>query len=372
MKVLKILVFNWRDITHPWAGGAELHIHELSKRWVKHGHKVTLFCAKYKSAKSSDEIDGIEIIRKGGKFSVFLYAVWWYLTKLRKRDYDLIIDDLNGIPWFTPLFTRRPKVAILHHLVKGIFFKELPLLLALIGFYIESCLPLIYCKTPFITISESTKSEMMKAGIPEGHITVVNNGVDHDVYMPDEYSKSPFPHILYLGRLRNYKNLELLIMAMESVIKEIPNVKLSIVGTGEAESKLKGLANKIGLEDSITFYGYADEEEKIKFLQNAWLFVSPSEKEGWGLTVIEANACGTPAVAFNVPGLRDSIKNGKTGLLVENGNIDALAECIIRVLRDEKLRKRLSMNALKYAKQFSWDKSAEEFMNLLEGVVNEK
>lgn len=370
MKALKILVFNWRDITHPWAGGAELHIHEISKRWIKQGHKVTLFCGKYKGAKRYDEIDGIEIIRKGGKFSVFLYAVWGYLTKLRKRDYDLIIDGVNGIPWFTPLFSRGQKVAIMHHLVKGIFFKELPLFLALIGFYIESFLPLIYHKTPFITVSESSKREMMKAGIPEGHITVVNNGVDHGIYKPNEYSKSPFPHILYLGRLRNYKNLDLLIRAMDSIIKEIPSIKLSIVGTGEAEYKLKKLTNKLRLNDSITFYGYADEEEKIKFLQNAWLFVSPSEKEGWGLTVIEANACGTPAVAFTVPGLRDSIKNDKTGLLVENGNIDALAEVIVRILADEELRKRLSMGALKYAEQFSWDKSAEEFMKVLEGVVN--
>jgi glycosyltransferase involved in cell wall biosynthesis len=372
MKRFKILIFNWRDITHPWAGGAELHIHELAKRWVKHGHTVSLFCARYEGAKSFEELDGIEIIRKGGKFSVYLAAVWAYMTQLRKREYDLIVDDINGIPWFTPVFTRKPKVAIMHHLVKGIFFKELPLLLALIGYSIEACLPFVYRKTPFITVSESSKQELVTVGIPEKHITIVNNGIDHRLYKPNEYSKSPFPHILYLGRLRDYKRLDLLVKAMPSIINEIPDVKLSIVGTGEAEDNLKTLTTDLRLADSITFYGYADEEEKVEFLQNAWLFVSPSEKEGWGLTVIEANACGTPAVAFDVPGLQDSIKDGQTGLLVADGESDALAVTIVKLLKDDTLRAELGMAALNYAQQFNWDKTAEEFMAVLERVVNEK
>jgi len=144
------------------------------------------------------------------------------------------------------------------------------------------------------------------------------------------------------------------------------------VGTGEAEDNLKTLTADLRLVDSTTFYGYVDEEEKIKYLQNAWLFVNPSEKEGWGLTVIEANACGTPAVAFDVPGLRDSIKDGQTGLLVADGESDALALTIVKLLKDDTLRAELSMTALNYARQFSWDKSAKEFMNVLERVSNER
>lgn len=369
MDRFNILIFNWRDITHPWAGGAELHIHEIAKQWVKHGHKVTLFCARYDGAKSFEELDGIEIMRKGGKFSVYLFAVWAYLTQLRKRNYDLIVDDINGIPWFTPVFTRKPKVAIVHHLVKDIFFTELPLLLALIGYSIEACLPFFYRKTPIITVSESSHREMVTAGIPEKHITIVNKGIDHRIYNPNGYSKSPFPHILYLGRLRDYKRLDLLIKVMPPIIQEIPNVKLSIVGTGEAEDSLKTLTTDLRLDGSIAVYGYATEEEKVKFLQNAWLFVNPSEKEGWGLTIIEANACGTPAVAFDVPGLRDSIKDGQTGLLVAEGDSDALAVTIVKLLKDDTLRAELSMAALNYTQQFSWDKTAEEFMTVLERVA---
>jgi glycosyltransferase involved in cell wall biosynthesis len=372
MKTLKILIFNWRDITHPCAGGAELHIHELAKRWVQRGHCVTLFCGSYSGAKSRDEIDGIKIVRKGGRFSIYLFAVFEYVTKLRTRDYDLIVDDVNGIPWFTPLFTRKPKIAILHHLVKGIFFKELPLVLAGIGYSIESVLPVIYRTTPIVTGSESSKRELIEAGIPEPHVTVVPNGVDHRVYKPRAHSKSPHPQILYLGRLRTYKNLDCLIRAMESVLKAVPDVKLSLVGTGGAETELKELTRALGLDAAVTFHGYATEEEKVTFYQSAWLYVTPSEKEGWGLTVIEANACGTPAVAFDVPGLRDSIRDGQTGLLVKKGDITALAATIVNILKDEKLREALSKAALDHAQHFSWDNTAEEFSNVMERVINDR
>ncbi len=371
MRRFNILIFNWRDITHPWAGGAERHIHEVSKRLVNAGHTVTLFCARYEGAKDVEKIDGIEIIRKGGRFSVYVYAFWEYVTKLKKRNFDLIIDDINAIPWFTPLYIRKPKIAIIHHFAKYIFFEELPFLLAIIAYCIELSYPFIYRKIPFITVSPSSRDEMVNVGIPEEHITIVTHGVDHQVHKPSEYSKSPYPHLLYLGRLRNYKNLGTLIQAMALVVKEIPSVKLSIVGAGAVQNKLKALAASLNLSDSITFYGYVDDEMKRNFFQNAWVFVTSSEKEGWGLTVIEANACGTPAVAFAVPGLKDSIQNGETGLLVENRSSDAFAERIIELLKDEELRKRLSVAALKHAQQFSWDKAAEEYMNIMEQVANE-
>jgi glycosyltransferase involved in cell wall biosynthesis len=372
MKPLKILIFNWRDITHPWAGGAELQLHELAKRWVQYGHRITLFCGRYRGATSHDQIDGIEIIRRGGRFSVYLLAGWAYVTTLRKRKYDLIIDDINGIPWFTPIFTRRPKVALLHHFIKNIFFKELPLLLAVIGYSIETILPVIYRHTPTITVSESSQRDLIEAGIPEPNVAVVLNGVDHQVYKPCMHAKSPYPLILYLGRLRRYKNLDSLIRAMVAVLKAVPAAKLSLVGTGGAERELKELTHALGLKDSVTFHGYVTEDEKVNFYQRAWLYVTTSEKEGWGLTVIEANACGTPAVAFDVPGLRDSIRDGQTGLLVEAGNIDALAASIVKLLKDEKLREVLSMAAIQYAQHFSWDKTAEEFLHVMEQVINDR
>ena len=359
---MDILIFNWRDITHPWAGGAEVHMHEIAKRWIKRGHKVVLFCGKYENCKEYDEIDGIKIVRKGGKYSVYIYAFLEYLIKFRKGC-DIVIDNINGVPFFTPLYVRKTKIAILHHLVKDIFFKELPLLFGLIGYMAEWLIPTIYRKIHFITVSDSSKEEMIEEGIPAENITIIKNGVSK-AYKPT-FAKSSYPHIIYVGRLKRYKRLDYLIKAMKKVEEKVPDVKLSVVGTGEVSTEFKELTNELGLRESITFYGYVNEEEKIKLLQNAWLFVTTAEKEGFGLTVIEANACGTPAIAYDVPGLRDSIKHGKTGLLVESGNIKALSEVIITILEDEELREELSENALEYSKQFSWDESAVQVLNVL-------
>ena len=367
---MKILIFNWRDITHPLAGGCEVNLHEIGKRIVKSGNEVTLFCGEYNGCKKRDRIDGIDIIRRGGRFSVYIYAVLEYLSNLRKKEYDIIIEEINGVPFFTPLYAKEKKIAFIHHLTKDIFFRELPFIFAIIGHLAEKLIPLIYHNIDFITVSNSSKEEMIKAGIPRDKIKIVYNGISNN-YKPDWKKKSSYPHILYLGRLKKYKQLDHLIRAMKIVKKEVKDAKLSIAGSGDIEEELKKIVEEIGLNETIKFHGYVNEEKKKHLMQSAWIFVITSRKEGWGLTVIEANACGTPAIAYNVPGLRDSIRNGETGLLVDKNNIDNLAEAIIKVLKDEKLREKLSKNALKWSKNFSWDKSSNRFLEILKLVRGE-
>ena len=364
---MKILIFNWRDITHPLAGGCEVNIHELGKRIVEKGNEVTLLCGEYEGCKKREVIDGIEIIRRGGKYTVYIYALLEYIQNLRKRNYDIIIDEINGFPFFTPLYTRKPIIAFIHHVTKKIFFRELPFIFASIGYIAERLIPLFYRKAVFITVSNSSREEIKEIGIPEDKIKVVYNGIS-ETYKPDWNKKSSYPHILYLGRLKKYKQLDHLIKAMKIVKKEVKNAKLSIAGSGDAEEELKKIVDEMGLNHHIEFHGYVEEKKKKDLLQSAWVFVTPSQKEGWGLTVIEANACGTPAIAYNVPGLRDSIRNRETGLLVANGDIHKLAEAIINVLKDEKLREKLSKNALNWSKNFSWDKSSERFLEILRKV----
>ena len=372
---MKILIFNWRDITHPQAGGAEKYIHEIGRRLAK-GHEVTLWCGKYEGCKESEEIDGINVIRSGSKMrigvfdpTIYVHAGLDYVRKLREEMFDVVVDSMSGLPFFTPLFTRKPKVAILYHSVKGIFFKEVSFPAALVSYLGEQAISMIYKNVQFITISESSREELISLGLSPSKIAIIYSGVDSSLFSRN-YEKSDYPHIIYFGRLKRYKRLDLLIRAMKTLIKEVPDAKLTIAGSGDAENELMALVNGLGLESSVTFSGFIDEEEKAELLGSAWVFVTPSSKEGWGITVIEANACRTPCIAYDVPGLRDSVVDGKTGLLVERGDVRVLAEAIVKVLEDGELRKRLGENALKWAEKFSWDRSAEEFMKVMEGVLD--
>ena len=366
---MRILIFNWRCWHHPLAGGAEKYLYEISKRLVKKGYKITWFVSRFCGAREKEFIDGIEVIRKGGKFSVYLYAFWHYLMHLRKKNFDLIIDDINGVPFFTPIYVWRHKIAIIHHLVKKIFFRELPWHMALLGWISERLIPLIYFNTKFVTVSKSSEEEMKKFGIK--NIEIVPNGIDTKIYNANPNSKNDIPVILFLGRLKKYKRIELLLRSFKIVSKKV-EAELWIAGRGDMKGELENLTKELEIQDRVKFFGFVSEKDKIELLKKAWVFVTTSEKEGWGITVIEANACGTPAIAFNVSGLRDSIKHGYSGLLVEDGNIEKLAEAIIDILSDSDLREELSRNAIEWAKRFSWDRSAEEFEKVIKNVIGER
>jgi glycosyltransferase involved in cell wall biosynthesis len=357
---MNILIFNWRCWKHPWAGGAENYLHEISKRLVRDGHMVTWFVSSGEGLKEREVLDGIAIIRKGGRFSVYIHAFITYIMELRSGDFDVIVDDINGVPFFTPLFVRKRKIAIIHHLVKGIFFKELPFYSAVLGWLSERMIPIVYKRTKFVTVSESSKRELEEFGIAD--IEVVYNGVD--MVQSGNSDKNLRPAIIFLGRLKRYKRIDLLIKAYKIVSERVPETELWIVGDGDHRKELEQLAGEMKIK--ADFSGYVDEATKAKLLREAWVFVITSEKEGWGVTVIEANACGTPCIAYDVPGLRDSIIDEETGILVRaDGDVEDLAEAIIMVLEDDELRETLSKNALEYAKRFSWDISAEMFERVL-------
>ncbi len=362
---MKILIFNWRDKTHPWAGGAEVYIHEIGKRLAKK-HEVTIFCGEYPGCEKKSVIDGIQIIRKGGRYGIYLWAPLIYLSKLRKK-YDIIIDCENGIPFFTPLFVQEPKICVMHHVHKDVFNLELPFYLAWIGKFLESSLmPLIYKDVEFIAVSPSTKKEMIILGIDKEKIRTIFNGMNGQ-FAPD-WNKKRHNVVVYVGREKKYKQLDHLIKAFRIVKDKIPDAELIIAGRGNFLT-VKELSNKLNLK--LDIYSEINENQKLDMLQKANVFVTPSMKEGWGLTVIEANRCGTPAIAYNVSGLRDSIRNNETGILVDPGNIEELAKAIIKILRDDDFQKQLSNNAFKWSKNFDWNKSTEEFEKII-GATNEK
>lgn len=362
---MKILIFNWRDITHPLAGGAEVYIHEIGKRLAKR-HEVTLFCGEYPGCEKKSVIDGIKIIRKGGRYGIYLWAPLIYLSKLRKK-YDIIIDCENGIPFFTPLFVQEPKICVMHHVHKDVFNIEMPFYLAWIGKFLESSLmPLVYKNVEFIAVSPSTKKDLGNIGIDKEKIHIIFNGMNGRL-APD-FNKKKENLIVYVGRIKKYKQLDHLVKAFRIVKDRIPDSELVIAGKGDF-SEIEELSKKLNLK--LKLYNEITEDEKLDLLQKARIFVTTSMKEGWGLTVIEANRCGTPVIAYDVSGLRDSIRNNETGLLVKPGDIEEFAENIIKLLKDTYLNERLNKSAFLWSKEFDWNKSTEELKKIIE-VINEK
>ena len=364
---MRILIFNWRDITHPWTGGAELNIHEQAKRWIQAGHQVTLFCGAYKGSDKRANIDGIEIVRRGGRFTVYFWAAVYYLLYFQRK-YDVLVDIENGIPFFTPLYSRIPKVCIAHHVHTEQFRTEFSLPLSWIGILLESVvMPLVYRWIPFITVSQSSHEELAHIGINPKRCSVVYNGLDHDQYRPGR-AKAQQPALIYLGRLMHYKRVDMLIRFMVPITEQYPDAVLHVVGFGPAENKSKQMVDQYGLRDHVAFHGHVSEEEKVRWLQQAWVLVTASPKEGWGLVTVEANACGTPAIAFNVPGLCEAIGDPHSGLLVESE--EEFIEAVLRILEDGDFRDSLSQAALKHAEQFNWDKTATQSLDILLSEVD--
>ncbi len=368
---MNILVLNWQDIRNPMAGGAEVHLHEIFKRVAARGHNVTLFCSRFPGAPAEEIIDGIRVLRRGGR-RLFNYRVYpKYRRQFRHEQYDVIVDDVNKIPFFTPVFVKEPLVGILHHLFGKSIFSETSLLPALYVLGAERLALRVYRGIPMAVVSESTRQELLANGFGDAQLSLVPNCVDHAVYVPA--AQLPQTHIIgYLGRLKKYKSVEDLLSAFAIVVKQVQDARLVIMGDWAARPSLERVASDLMITSRVDFLGFVSPAEKIRRLHSMNLVVNTSAKEGWGLTVIEANACGVPVIASDVPGLRDSVLDEKTGLLYEYGNIEQLAEKILLVMRDGNLRSRLSREAVTWAQQFDWEHSADAMLGFLESVVSRR
>ena len=368
---MKILIFNWQDIRNPHAGGAEVHLHEVFSRIAHMGHEVTLFCSSFPGGSPREVINGITVIRKGGRYLFNFLVPLYYFTRFRREKYDLVIDDMNKIPFFTPLYVREPLYVITHHLFKKSIFLEVPWPLAMYVYLTEKA-GFALCRSkriPFIVGSPSTKQELREINIPDEQVEIINYCVDHDVHIADPSVRSATPLIGYFGRLKKYKSVEQLLHAALLVREKVPDVKLVVVGEGDNRAPLEKLAQELGIGDMTLFTGFVDEAEKVRWLQKVWFAVNTSSKEGWGLTVIEANACGTTVIASDVPGLRDAVKDNETGLLFEFGNVNDLAAKIVYLLTDRARRDRLAQRAYAWALSFDWDVAAKRTLALLEQRV---
>lgn len=365
-KPLHLLVINWRDIRSSWAGGAELYCHEIFSRIAQKGHCVTLLTSSFPGGSSEEEIGGVHIIRQGQWYNANLVLPLAARKYLKQHQVDLVIDDMNKVPFFTPLYFRHPTIVLLMHLWGRVIFQEVPVPQALYVYLQEKLIPLIYRQQQWIVISDSTRDELVRLGINPRHVKVVHCGLDHSQYHLDpKESKFEEPTILVISRLRRYKGIQFLLKALRGIVRAIPELHCYIVGDGPYREKLRGLASRLGVAKYVTFSGRLPEAEKTRLLRKSHLLVNPSLKEGWGLVNIEANACGLPVVAADSPGLRNSVIQ-EVGVLYPPKDTRALQGTVIRLLSDQVLWDRMSQAALRWARRFSWGMAAEQVLTCIQ------
>jgi len=365
-----LLAVNFRDPAHPEAGGAELHLEEILLEAVRRGWRVTWLAAGFPGGRADDEHRGMRIARRG---------TWWnfnfVVPGVLRREFaapapDLIVEDINKVPCLTPWWTAAPVAAIVPHLFGATAFRETAPPLALYVVALEALIPGVYRGSRFLAISESTRDDLVRRGVPAARVSVVHCGLDHETYRTaPEVAKSPRPTLLYVGRVRRYKGIDWLLRALRRVRLRIPDARLQVVGDGPHLAEARLIAAQLGLAPSVEFLGFLPRAEKVRRMQEAWAVVQPSPKEGWGLTVVEAGACGTAVVAANSPGLRDSVKDGVTGLLVPHDDDEKLADALARVLEDAPLRERLAAGGVEWAARFRWDDCARRSLDALSGAT---
>ena len=365
----RLLFVNWRDIRNPAAGGAELHLQEVARRLVRDGFACIQYAHAFPGCLPVEVVDGVEIHRMGGAF-LFNYTAFLNLRRwIRLHRIDIVIDDSNKIPFLLPWVSPVPVVARFHHLFGAAIFRETNPLAALYVYLFESLIGPVYRGVPIITVSPSTRAELEAKGLAP--ISVALNGVDFEHYrvLPG-VAKRPFL-IAHVGRLMRYKNVDTLLRAFAIVLRAFPEARLVIGGDGNHRSVLEKLATDLGVSAAVDFRGYITGEEKIRLYNEAAVFVNPSLKEGWGLTSIEANACGTPVVAADSPGLRDSVRHGETGLRVGPFDAAAYAAAIASIFASAQTAARLRAGALEWAAAHDWDRTAGVTREVLMAVYTE-
>jgi glycosyltransferase involved in cell wall biosynthesis len=321
---------------------------------------VTLLVSSWRGAEARAEVDGMDVHRVGGRHTFSLVAPGYYRRELARRQFDVVIEDLNKVPLFAPLWAGVPVVLLVHHLFGTTAFQEAGVAMAGATWLLERPLPLAFRNVPVQAVSASTADDLVQRGFRRDAIEIIENGVDLEFYSPAPMlPRFADPTVLYLGRLRKYKRVDLVLQAFARMRDRGATARLIVAGQGDRRSALEELARGLRIDDRVEFAGFVSDERKRELFRRAWVHVLASPKEGWGISNIEAAACGTATVASDSPGLRDSVRHGETGYLVPHGNVDALAERMHAVLQDTTLRDSLGGAARRFAEQFSWDRSAD-------------
>lgn len=372
---MRILIFNWRDIKNPTSGGAEILTHEIAKGLVKKGNSVTQFSSVFKSALPEEIVDGVKIIRRGRAdirylFSSVHFLAFYYYQKMFKNKFDLIIDEIHGIPFFTPWYVKEKKVALICEVAGELWGKMFGSILGSFGRLIELFyLNIVYKKIFYFTISYSTKGDLINNGVNKGNIKVMPMGINVPKLVK-YYKREKNPTFLFVGRLSKSKGVEDALVALSKVIKVHSNAVLWIVGRGKDNyvNYLKEMGRKLGIYNKVFLLGFVDEKKKFELMAKSHVLISPSIKEGFGLTVPEAAFVGTPAVVYNSLGLSEVVLNNKTGIICSENSSTELAKNMLALIKDKILYKRLSQNAILESKKYNWDKTVDYFAKAINAL----
>jgi glycosyltransferase involved in cell wall biosynthesis len=368
----RILLLSYRDMEHPEMGGAEIIIYEIYRRLQAAGHEVTFLTCRFPGCKPQTRIGGMETLRVGNLYNFNFEVGRYYRRHLRSRGYSIIVEDLNKLPFYAPAFQKEVPVLVnIPHLFGTTVFSQAAWPLAMYVYLQERTVPRVYRGCQFQVLSDSTRDDLRRRGIPEENLHVIRSGIDHGYYRlpPAGTPRPPGPVMLYLGRLKKYKCIEYPILILPKLLQRVPRAEYWIVGEGDYRADLERIAREQGVAPSVRFLGFKDGAEKLEILHSTRVLLYTSPKEGWGLSVIEANATGVPCVASDSPGLRESVQHGQTGFLVPHGDLAALESRLGELLTGDDLWRRMSGAAVEWAARFNWDAMAEETLALISRAV---
>lgn len=370
---MNILIFNWRDLKNPSSGGAEILTHEMAKRMAGQNHQVTLFTSRFKNSKQTEVVDGVKIVRGGNPdlrslFNSVHFRAYQYYKKYAQGRIDIVIDEMHGMPFFTPLYVKEKKIVLICEVAHNVWDSVFPFPWNRIGKLAERLSLSLYKNTQFLTISKSTKQDLQLHGIAQRQITVLPMGILRVNIKHQEKEKNPT--VIYVARLNKMKGIEDAFEAMKIVVAKFKDAKLWIVGRGEEHyvSYLNTMINKLRIYKNVVFWNFISQEKKFELMARSHIIISPSIREGFGLTIPEAGSVGTPAVAYNVPGLRDVIKDGVNGVMVKKTPAD-LARGIEEVYANKSKYKKLCKGAKQESEQYNWDKTAEAALKVINSNV---
>lgn len=368
-----VLLLCWRDTGHPQGGGSETYLQRIGAHLARSGVRVTLRTARYDESARREVVDGVEIQRRGGPYSVYVRAGLAMVAArvgvgpLRHVRPDVVVDTQNGLPFLARLAYGRRAVVLVHHCHREQWPVAGPVK-SRIGWFVESRLsPRLHRRNQYVTVSLPSARDLTELGVRADHVAVVRNGVDAAPQASLTAPRSPTPRVVVLSRLVPHKQIEDALDAVARLRPRIADLHLDVVGGGWWAQRLVDHAERLGIADAVTFHGHVDDAVKHAVLQHSWVNVLPSRKEGWGLAVVEAAQHGVPTIGYRSSGgLSDSVVDGVTGILVDD--LEDLVEGLHRLLTDPVLRDQLGAKAQVRSGEFSWDQSADAMRAVLDAV----